>query len=146
MDVSITEKITPPVSPMILDVAYRFADSAQNYFPDSSVYLFGSQVDGRADKLSDIDIAVVIDAVKDVEQDHENSYYASLALSVLSEEYDDPIEAHLVESRFETSGFLSTILDTGILLRSPLPRDLQTPITDPVNIGKSIVDDVICQE
>ncbi len=94
----------------VLNIASKYADSVRNILSVRGIYLYGSWARGTAEKDSDIDIAVIVDELPD-------DYLGTLALLwklTRGEEID--IEPVLLESDDDKSGFLKTILKTGIPL------------------------------
>ena len=73
----------------VKNIAKEYADKlkAEGY-PFSAIYLFGSYAQGRANKWSDIDIAVISDKLK------RNWWKNEILLSHLSLEVDLRIEPH----------------------------------------------------
>lgn len=60
----------------------------KNKFPFFAIYIFGSQVNGKTDKWSDIDVAVVSDKLK------RNHWQNMIKLGRVSLSVDDRIEVH----------------------------------------------------
>ena len=102
------------VDPMVLDVARRFAAEAVAKHPLCAVFLFGSHAKGCPRPGSDIDIAVV---VPEIEGSDENPWLfmeANHELWEIATEIDFDIEVHLVQANKDRSGFLSSIVSTGL--------------------------------
>lgn len=78
--------------------------------PDSSIILFGSYAKGEETKDSDIDIAVVVDELKD------DYLEVSAALFSLCRKVDTSIEPKLIIRKNNSSGFLESILKYGKLI------------------------------
>ncbi len=94
----------------VLNIASKYADSVRNILSVRGIYLYGSWARGTAEKDSDIDIAVIVDELPD-------DYLGTLALLwKLTRGEGIDIEPVLLESDDDRSGFLKTILKTGIPL------------------------------
>lgn len=106
------------VPEMALRSACEFAEIARGILPDSSIYLFGSQAKGCATEASDIDIAVLCEDLGGL--DVEDYLSVRRRIFVTADEVDPMIEPHLISCSHEHSGFLETILETGILIAGPI--------------------------
>ncbi len=92
----------------VLRIAGEYASSVRKVLPAKGIYLYGSYARGTAGKDSDIDIAVVVDELPD-------DYLGTLALLwKLTRGEGIDIEPVLLKSTDNKSGFLNTILKTGI--------------------------------
>ncbi len=94
----------------VLRIAKEYASSVRKVLPESGFYLYGSYARGNAGRDSDIDIAVIVDELPE-------DYLGTLALlwRLTRGDYID-IEPVLLKSSEDKSGFLSTVLKTGIPL------------------------------
>ena len=94
----------------VLNIAKGYADSVRRVLPVKNVYLYGSYARGTAGKDSDIDIAVIVDELPE-------DYLGTLKLlwRLTRDECAD-IEPVLLCGREDRSGFLATVLKTGIPL------------------------------
>ena len=101
------------------DLAMRFGKKAQRHFPDSYVYLFGSHAIGNPHPESDIDVAVIVDSIKGCEEDPYFALCASNFLYGMGVMHFGLVEAHLIQADYDVSGFLGTIVETGIQLLEP---------------------------
>jgi uncharacterized protein len=81
------------------------------HFDIDKIILFGSYAKGNQREDSDIDVAVIVNSVG---QDYFT--YAPL-LWKLRREIDDRIEPILLEKNYDESGFLSEILNTGLIIK-----------------------------
>ena len=99
---------------MVIDVSRRFAAEARRLLPSCSVYLFGSHAKGCARPGSDIDIAVIVPEIEGAAQDPWKFMAAGDQLLMTAAEIDFDIEPHLIEYKWDRSGFLGTVLDTGL--------------------------------
>lgn len=102
------------VSPMVIDAVEKFALEAKEVLPCCAVYLFGSHARGYPRPGSDIDVAVIVPEVKGSTEDPWVFMAASDELWRIATEIDDSIEPHLIEARNDRSGFLGTIVSTGM--------------------------------
>ena len=94
----------------VMSIAKAYADSVRRIMPVRSIYLYGSWARGTAGKDSDIDIAVIVDELPE-------DYLGTLKLlwKLTRDECVD-IEPVLLNGREDRSGFLATVLKTGIPL------------------------------
>ena len=94
----------------VLNIAKGYADSVRRILPVKNVYLYGSYARRTAGKYSDIDIAVIVDELPE-------DYLGTLKLlwGLTRDECVD-IEPVLLNGREDRSGFLATVLKTGIPL------------------------------
>jgi len=93
-----------------LEHANKYAQLVGNQFGSCRVVLFGSYAKGNWDENSDIDIAVI---VKELNGDFLD---LSKKLNKLTRNIDNRIEPVLLQINTDKSGFLTTILNTGITL------------------------------
>ena len=92
----------------VLNVAKQYADKVRETMDAKAVYLFGSHARGTATENSDIDIAVIVDAIP-------GDYLTAVSeLWGLTRMVNDEIEPVLLLSGDDESGFLNTVLQTGI--------------------------------
>ncbi len=80
------------------------------HFDIDKVVLFGSYAKGNPKEDSDIDVAIIVNSIS---KDYFS--YAPL-LWKLRREIDDRIEPILIEKNHDESGFLSEILNTGLII------------------------------
>ena len=94
----------------VMSIAKAYADSVRRVLPVKDIYLYGSYARGTAGKDSDIDIAVIVDELPE-------DYLGTLKLlwRLTRDECVD-IEPVLLNGREDRSGFLATVLKTGIPL------------------------------
>jgi predicted nucleotidyltransferase len=93
-----------------LEHAKRYAGLVCEELSPCKVFLFGSLANGNFNENSDIDIAVIKDTVED-------SYWElSKKLNRLTRNIDNRIEPILLQTEDDKSGFLTTILKSGIKL------------------------------
>ena len=94
----------------VMSIAKTYADSVRRVLPVKNVYLYGSYARGTAGKDSDIDIAVVVDELPE-------DYLGTLKLLwKLTRGEGVDIEPVLLNGREDRSGFLATVMKTGIPL------------------------------
>jgi len=89
----------------------RYSEIVKEHFPVEKILLFGSYSKDRANKFSDIDVAVVVDKI-------EGDFLSAAALLYkLRENIDLTIEPMLFTLEEEDkSGFLDYVLETGIVI------------------------------
>ena len=89
----------------------KYSKIVKKHFPVEKILLFGSYSRDKANKFSDIDVAVVVDKI-------EGDFLSSAALLYkLRENIDFAIEPMLFTLEEEDkSGFLEYILKTGIVI------------------------------
>ena len=94
----------------VLNIAKGYADTVRRVLSVKDIYLYGSYARGTANKDSDIDIAVIVDELRE-------DYLGTLKLlwKLTRCECVD-IEPVLLCGREDRSGFLATVLKTGIPL------------------------------
>lgn len=101
-----------------LDIARRFAPYALKQYPEAMVLLFGSYAKGCARANSDIDVAVLVERYPDDETPGEK-WEKLRFLCLAAFDVDDRIQV-VVRSLQDTSGFVATILETGIRVAGSL--------------------------
>ena len=101
-----------------LDIARRFAPYALKQYPGAMVLLFGSYAKGCARANSDIDVAVLVERYPDDETPGD-SWEKLRSLCLAAFDIDDRIQV-VVRSLQDTSGFVATILETGIRVAGSL--------------------------
>ncbi len=94
----------------ILNMLSSYKILVSKHFDVDKVVLYGSYAKGNQRNNSDIDVAVIVNSVKD-----DYFTYAPL-LWKLRRGIDDRIEPILIEKDNDASGFLSEILKTGIVI------------------------------
>ena len=93
-----------------LEHANTYAQLVGKQFMPCKIILFGSFAKGNWNENSDIDIAVIVNKISD---DFLECYKK---LNRLTRNIDNRIEPVLLQSGNDKSGFLTSILNTGILL------------------------------
>ena len=93
-----------------LEHAKRYAWLVCEEVSPCRVFLFGSLAKGNFNENSDIDIAVVKDFLDD------NYWEITKKLNRLTRNIDNRIEPVLLQSQDNKSGFLSTVLKSGMEL------------------------------
>jgi predicted nucleotidyltransferase len=93
-----------------LERAKCYAGLVCKEVPSCKVFLFGSLANGNFTENSDIDIAVVKDFLDD------NYWELTKKLNRLTRNIDNRIEPVLLQPQDNQSGFLSTVLNSGIEL------------------------------
>ena len=93
-----------------LNSAIEFANRAAAMFHPQEVVLFGSQVNGKPNMESDIDIAVVFDLLDNTRLEKAFQLYK------LRRNIDTRIEPVLVQKNNDSSGFYNHIKATGKIL------------------------------
>lgn len=98
-------------------LAFEFARMASRYKEVAQIILFGSVAKGDADRRSDVDILVILDAVR--VDSSAKAEITSLALS-LEKKYDRNIQLILSSEKFEglDEHFVNEVLHKGIVLYS----------------------------
>ena len=93
-----------------INSAIEFANRAAAMFRPQEVVLFGSQVNGKSNMESDIDIAVVFDLLDNTRLEKAFQLYK------LRRNIDTRIEPVLVQKNNDSSGFYNHIKATGKIL------------------------------
>ena len=94
----------------VISIVSRYKVLVSKHSDIENMILFGSYAKGIQKEDSDIDVAIVVDSIK---QDFFS--YAPL-LWKLRREIDDRIEPVLIEKVNDKSGFLKEILKTGLII------------------------------
>lgn len=94
-----------------LDNARIYAKLVGEIIQPAKVVLYGSFAKGNWNENSDIDIAVIMNTIDDYLE-------TSKKINKLTRGIDTRIEPVLLQSNEDSSGFLSTVLNTGITLYS----------------------------
>ena len=93
-----------------LENAKRYARLVSNELPPCRVILFGSLINGNFDENSDIDIAVIKEILD------EKYWELYKKLNRMTRNVDNRIEPVLLQTQDDKTGFLSTVLKSGIEL------------------------------
>ncbi len=76
-------------------------------------YIFGSQVDGRADEYSDVDVGIFVDGIENWSFEHR----VEVAIKVYNEVGDD-MEVHFFPAwkvdKFDPAGFAAWVMEHGV--------------------------------
>ena len=93
----------------VREIAQKYSDEVRKVLTPMSVILFGSYVNGIPHEWSDIDIAVLVNNVKD-----EDWYDSRILLQriIRNREFID-IEPHLLNPNHDPSGFVKHVIKTG---------------------------------
>jgi len=94
----------------VISIVSKYKVLVSKHFDIENMILYGSYAKGNQKEESDIDVAIVVDSMK---QDFFS--YAPL-LWKLRREIDDRIEPILIEKNKDESGFLKEILKTGLII------------------------------
>ena len=94
----------------VISIVSKYKVLVSKHFDIENLILFGSYAKGNQKEDSDIDVAIVVNSIK---QDFFS--YAPL-LWKLRREIDDRIEPILIEKNNDESGFLKEILKTGLII------------------------------
>lgn len=93
-----------------LEYANAYAQLVKKEFSTCKIMLYGSFAKGNWNENSDIDIAVIVDNI------NEDFLEVSKRLNKLTRTIDNRIEPVLLQMSDDKSGFLSSILSSGIVL------------------------------
>lgn len=91
-------------------IVQKFSDIVKEYFPVKRIILFGSFSRNEQKLYSDIDVAVVLNEIKD------DYLELNAKLFSMGIEIDSRIEPILFEEGSDPSGFLEEINRTGIIV------------------------------
>ena len=92
----------------VINIVKKYVNSISNIVQPEKIYLYGSYSKGKANKDSDIDVALVYDEFK-------GNYIKTLGdLYFKTIDIDTRIEPVIVERKNDPSGFLYDIEKTGI--------------------------------
>jgi predicted nucleotidyltransferase len=93
----------------VRDIAKKYSEEVRKVLNPTSVILFGSYVNGNPHEWSDIDIAVLVDNIKD-----EDWYDSRILLQKIIRNRDFiDIEPHLLDQNHDPSGFVEHVIKTG---------------------------------
>ena len=97
----------------VREIAFKYSEEVKKVLNPTSVILFGSYVNGVPHEWSDIDIAVLVNDIKD-----EDWYDSRILLQNIR--YDKnfadsfiDIEPHLMDENDDPSGFVEHVIKTG---------------------------------
>ena len=97
----------------VREIAKNYADEVRKVLNPASIILFGSYVGGNPHEWSDIDIAVLVNNVKD------DDWYDSRILlqdirynKNFGDNFTD-VEPHLLNPDYDPSGFVAHVIKTG---------------------------------
>ena len=93
-----------------LEHAKMYAQLVGEHLQPLKIVLFGSYANGNQTQYSDIDIAVIVTEIKG------DFLSISKQLNRFTRNIDSRIEPVLIQNGEDRSGFLTTILETGITL------------------------------
>ena len=96
----------------VIDIAKKYTEIVCEFIPVKEVFLYGSFAKDNATNNSDIDIAIIIEDLKDDYLDSQTRLFK------LRRSVDLRIEPILIEDSNDKSGFLKEIKDTGIEIYS----------------------------
>ena len=94
----------------IINTITKYKLLVSKHFDVDKVVLYGSFANGTSHVGSDIDVAIIVNSVQG-----DFFTYAPL-LWKLKRGLDDRIEPVLIENKNDESGFLNTILNSGIII------------------------------
>ena len=94
----------------VIEIAKEYAEKVKAHFPVRMVILYGSYAKGTFTKLSDIDIAVVVDKIG------RDYLKISADLFNLVREVNKRIEPILLSPSQDRSGFLESIIKYGKII------------------------------
>lgn len=94
----------------LLNKLIAYKSLVSNHFDLDKMVLFGSFAKGNQRSESDIDVAVIVNSIKD-----DFFVYAPL-LFKLRRDIDDRIEPILIDKNNDKSGFLEEVINTGIVI------------------------------
>ena len=94
----------------VIEIAKQYADKVRTHLPVRMVVLYGSYAKGTFTKLSDIDIAVVVDKI--------GRDYLKISVDLFSMvcDIDKRIEPILLSPAHDRSGFLENIIKYGKII------------------------------
>lgn len=95
-----------------VDHVRQYAELVRRHFDVRSIVLFGSYARGNAREESDIDVAVVLDELKD------DWLTSATKLHTLTRDIDISIEPVILDSAHDSSGFLQHVMETGEVIYS----------------------------
>jgi predicted nucleotidyltransferase len=93
----------------VREIAQKYSEEVKKVLNPTSIILFGSYVNGTPHEWSDIDIAVLVNDIKD-----EDWYNSRILLQRIIRNNDFlSIEPHLLDENHDPSGFVQHVIKTG---------------------------------
>jgi len=92
----------------VIKIVENYANEIKKDFSPKKIYLYGSFAKGHATEDSDIDVALVYD---EFNKDYLNSL---TELYRIRRNFDTRIEPVILESKYDPTGFLQHVINTGI--------------------------------
>jgi predicted nucleotidyltransferase len=93
----------------VREIAQKYSDEVRKIFNPTKIVLFGSYVNGTPHEWSDIDIAVLVNDVKD-----EDWYDSRIMLQRILRNLEFiAIEPHLMDENDDPCGFVQHVIKTG---------------------------------
>ena len=102
----------------VIGIARQYADAVTKEFSPSAIILFGSYVNGKPDKDSDVDIGVVFNGFIG------DWLSTSAKLWDLAYDISWDIEPHLLDRSEDRSGFVRHVYKTGQVIWSLQPTNI----------------------
>lgn len=96
----------------VVDHVRQYADLVRRHFDVRSIVLFGSYAKGNPREESDIDVAVILDELK------EDWLTSAAKLHSLTRDIDILIEPVILDPAHDRSGFLEHVMATGEVIYS----------------------------
>ena len=94
----------------VINKLERYKKLLSQHMSFTALILYGSYARGNATEDSDVDVAIVVDKLS-------GDYFSTRPLLwKIRREVDDKIEPVLIEKDHDESGFLSEIMETGIII------------------------------
>jgi len=91
-----------------IEIAGKYKKLLEKHFPHDKLYLYGSYATGKSSEDSDIDVAVIVNNI-------EGDFFEIMpVLWKLRRKVDDRIEPVLIDGSSDKSGFLNSIMKTGV--------------------------------
>lgn len=94
----------------LLDKLRLLKSEASKYFDFQQVFLFGSYAKAENNKLSDIDVAFIVDDISD------DFWNLSAKLFEIVDKIDNRIEPLILSKFSDNSGFTENVIKNGILI------------------------------
>lgn len=91
-----------------LIISKKYAEEVRKTIEPEAIYLYGSFANGMPHEYSDIDIAIIVDNLK------ENKKDISVKLWRIADNVNDIIEPILLDRKKDRASFINEVIETGI--------------------------------
>ena len=97
----------------VREIACKYAEEVRKIFNPTRIILFGSYANGTPHEWSDIDIAVLVNDIKDEDWYDSRIMLQGILYDKNAVENFTDIEPHLLDETYDPSGFVEHVIKTG---------------------------------